>query len=88
MSAKSVQQLRDELTDTCAGTLLGYRRNCAQASAPSQVGFSEVAIATFPDSVRTACYSRSIQRASNNYSRDEQDEDSQRQVFQDSLNGI
>ena len=37
ISAKPMQNLREDLTDTCAGTLLGYRRNCAQSSAASQV---------------------------------------------------
>ena len=63
ISTKSIQHLRDELTDTCAGTLLGYRRNCAQSSAPSQVRCIELVVARFPDStsaVTVACYSRSL----------------------------
>jgi len=38
---KSMQHLRDDLMDTCAATLLGYRRYCAQASAPSQLVIPE-----------------------------------------------
>lgn len=76
ISAKPIHHLRDELTDTCAATLLGYRRNCAQSSVPSQVRCVEPAIAQFPDSASTATvagYSGSVQGALDIHSRDEQE---------------
>lgn len=37
ISTKPMEYLRDDLTETCTATLLGYRRNCAQSSGITQV---------------------------------------------------
>ncbi|KAG9313371.1 hypothetical protein JVU11DRAFT_5688 [Chiua virens] len=37
LSARRMAQIREELTDKCSSILLGYRRNCAAATAPTQL---------------------------------------------------
>lgn len=40
LSSRRMAQIREDLTDKCSSILLGYRRNCAAATAHSQVGES------------------------------------------------
>lgn len=37
LSSRRMSQIREELTDQCSSILLGYRRNCAAATTPTQV---------------------------------------------------
>ncbi|KIM70512.1 hypothetical protein SCLCIDRAFT_12458 [Scleroderma citrinum Foug A] len=37
LSSRRMSQIREELTDQCSSILLGYRRNCAAATTPTQL---------------------------------------------------
>lgn len=37
MTSQRIAYIQEELTEKCAAILLGYRKNCAVATAPSQV---------------------------------------------------
>ncbi|KAF9653645.1 sec24-like protein [Thelephora ganbajun] len=41
ISTRPLDHIRDDLTETCTATLLGYRRDCAQASVASQMVIPE-----------------------------------------------
>lgn len=42
LSSRRMAQIREELTDRCSSILLGYRRNCAAATTPTQVRESDM----------------------------------------------
>lgn len=74
ISTKPMHSIRDDLTEICTATLLGYRKNCAQASGASQVRQGVLAIVQFPDTASSptpAGHPRSVQRACDIYSRDD-----------------
>jgi protein transport protein SEC24 len=42
MTTQKTQFIREEVTEKCSAILLGYRRNCAAATSPSQLILPEV----------------------------------------------